>query len=101
MLGRPVLPDGSGSIQDVVAWMHVGALASGYFAAATLCLAGLKRRGLLRMAGALFAMPALWVLLSVAAWRALFQLVRKPQLWEKTTHGRARTSRLNEAPRAQ
>ena len=29
----------------------------------------------------------------VAAWRAVFQLVRQPYRWEKTTHGLARTSR--------
>jgi hypothetical protein len=94
--GHPFLPKGSGVIDNAIAWMHVGALASGYLAAATLCVAGLKRRGLIRMAGTLAAMPALWVLLSVAAWRALYQLLRQPQLWEKTRHGRARTSRLKE-----
>jgi hypothetical protein len=33
-------------------------------------------------------------LLSLAAWRALFQLLRDPYRWEKTEHGLARTSRL-------
>ena len=31
--------------------------------------------------------PAYWVLHSIAAWRALFQLVRDPSHWEKTPHG--------------
>ena len=31
--------------------------------------------------------------LRVAAWRAVFQLVRSPYRWEKTSHGLARTSR--------
>jgi hypothetical protein len=39
-------------------------------------------------------MPLYWLLLSVAAWRALFQLVRDPYRWEKTEHGLARNSRL-------
>ena len=31
--------------------------------------------------------PFYWVLHSVAAWRALIQLVRNPFYWEKTPHG--------------
>jgi hypothetical protein len=34
--------------------------------------------------------------LSLAAWRALLQLVRDPYHWEKTEHGLARTSQLAE-----
>lgn len=34
--------------------------------------------------------PAYWMLLSAAAWRACFQLARKPHLWEKTPHVRSR-----------
>jgi len=37
--------------------------------------------------------PLHWLLLSLAAWRALYQLMRDPQRWEKTEHGLARTSR--------
>ena len=39
-------------------------------------------------------MPLHWLLLSVAAWRALYQLLFNPFHWEKTAHGLARTSRL-------
>jgi hypothetical protein len=39
-------------------------------------------------------MPAHWALLSVAAWRALWQLIVDPYRWDKTEHGLARTSRL-------
>ena len=42
----------------------------------------------------LFLMPLHWLLLSAAAWRALWQLLRDPFRWEKTAHGLARTSRL-------
>ncbi|WP_312470621.1 MULTISPECIES: glycosyltransferase family 2 protein [Brucella] len=34
----------------------------------------------------ILAIPAYWVLISVSAWRALWQLVWKPHLWEKTPH---------------
>lgn len=32
-------------------------------------------------------LPAYWVMMSIAAYKALFQLVRKPYYWEKTEHG--------------
>ncbi|WP_110208033.1 glycosyltransferase [Nocardioides daejeonensis] len=31
--------------------------------------------------------PIYWVLHSIAAWRALFQVIRDPHRWEKTPHG--------------
>jgi hypothetical protein len=37
--------------------------------------------------------PLHWILLSVAAWRAVFQLFTAPFAWEKTEHGLARSSR--------
>jgi hypothetical protein len=30
--------------------------------------------------------PLYWGLLSIAAWRALWQLLREPHRWEKTQH---------------
>ena len=38
--------------------------------------------------------PLHWLLLSLAAWRALYQLVAAPYVWEKTEHGLAKSSRL-------
>jgi hypothetical protein len=37
--------------------------------------------------------PVHWLLLSLAAWRALYQLAFAPYAWEKTEHGLARSSR--------
>ena len=34
-----------------------------------------------------WAMPLYWLLMSVALWKAIFQLVRRPHYWEKTEHG--------------
>jgi hypothetical protein len=33
--------------------------------------------------------PGYWLLMAVASWRALWQLLRQPHLWEKTPHGLA------------
>ena len=73
---------------------HVAFLVSGYLASAVLGLFGLARRGLLRYSWALLLIPIYWILLSIAACRALIQLAYDPYRWEKTTHGLARTSRL-------
>ena len=74
-------------------------LLSGYLISAALGLIGLARRRLLGCAWVLLLMPVYWLLLSLAAWRALFQLLRDPYRWEKTEHGLARTSRLAAALR--
>lgn len=51
-------------------------------------LAGRERRHMLRI---IAFTPVYWMLLSIAAWRAVWQLKRDPYLWEKTPHpvGRA------------
>jgi cellulose synthase/poly-beta-1,6-N-acetylglucosamine synthase-like glycosyltransferase len=74
--------------------LYAAMLMSGYAASATLAVIGLSRRRLLSCAWALLLMPIYWLLLSLAAWRALFQLMFDPYRWEKTEHGLARTSRL-------
>jgi glycosyltransferase XagB len=68
----------------------------GYASTIPLDLIGLKRRKLLRHGWVLALTPFYWLLLSLAAWRALFQLVHDPQRWEKTEHGLAKTSRLSD-----
>lgn len=35
-------------------------------------------------------MPVYWLLISVASWRGIIQLARKPFLWEKTSHGNSK-----------
>jgi cellulose synthase/poly-beta-1,6-N-acetylglucosamine synthase-like glycosyltransferase len=77
-----------------LAWLFGLALAAGYVSSAALGVLGLKQRGLLATAWVLLLLPLHWLLLSLAAWRALFQLLSDPYRWEKTEHGLARTSRL-------
>jgi hypothetical protein len=86
------------SLEDLTVEVLLGfdavILMSGYLISALLGLIGLARRRLLGCAWVLLLMPVYWLLLSLAAWRALFQLLRDPYRWEKTEHGLARTSRL-------
>ena len=75
-------------------------LATGYATSALLGAIGLMRRRLIGAAWALPLIPLHWILLSVAAWRALYQSIADPYRWEKTDHGLARTSRLARRRRA-
>ena len=76
-------------------WMlFVATLTAGYLTTVFVGLRGLARRGLLSSAWALAFVPAHWLLLSLAAWRAVYQLLFDPHRWEKTEHGLARNSRL-------
>ena len=83
----------NGPLVTTLAWVYGAALIAGYLTSIILGLRGLKRRGLMRAAWWLMAVPLHWLLLSAAAWRALYQLMRDPQRWEKTEHGLARSSR--------
>ena len=65
----------------------------GYLTSAFLGWLGLLRRGLLSSAWILLLTPVHWLLLSLAAWRALYQLAAAPYAWEKTEHGLAKSSR--------
>ena len=86
------------AVERTLLWAHGCALAGGYATTIVLALIGLRRRRLLSNAWVLALMPLHWMLLSVAAWRALIQLAFDPYRWEKTDHGLARTSRCGAAP---
>ena len=45
------------------------------------------RRGWLELIPFSFTLFAYWVLMSFAAYKALWQLARNPFFWEKTQHG--------------
>jgi glycosyltransferase XagB len=72
-------------------------LLGGYASTIAIDVIGLRRRRLLGHAWVLVLTPLYWFLLSLAAWRALFQLLYDPQRWEKTEHGLAKSSRLSSA----
>ncbi len=50
-------------------------------------LLGMRRRGLERLWPALLLLPLWQFMLTLAAWRALFELWGRPFLWRKTEHG--------------
>jgi cellulose synthase/poly-beta-1,6-N-acetylglucosamine synthase-like glycosyltransferase len=76
----------SGFLVDMLMPLHLTAISAGYFATVTVGLMGLARRRQMRHAWILLLAPLYWGLLSIAAWRALWQLLREPHRWEKTQH---------------
>jgi glycosyltransferase XagB len=62
------------------------------------------RRGLrrLKIKGwyfALLTMPVYWLLISLAAWRAAWELLWRPYVWNKTEHGVAKRRRRKKGKR--
>ncbi|GLK80119.1 glycosyltransferase [Methylopila turkensis] len=68
--------------------VHVANLIVGYATGLACGWMGVDRRGPARLALDLFTMPIYWLLVGVAAWRALGQIVYGSSTrWEKTMHG--------------
>jgi hypothetical protein len=78
----------------VLAALYAATAMAGYLVSGLIGFLGLARRRLWSTAWVLLLMPAHWLLLSLAAWRALYQLAVAPYAWEKTEHGLAKNSRL-------
>jgi cellulose synthase/poly-beta-1,6-N-acetylglucosamine synthase-like glycosyltransferase len=72
--------------------LHVATMAAGLLSTVVIGSMGLARRNRLRIAPVLALTPFYWALLSIAAWRALWQLWRDPYRWEKTEHGPSQAS---------
>ncbi|MFG1202075.1 glycosyltransferase [Xanthobacter aminoxidans] len=64
-------------------------LVAGYAGAAATMTVGLGRRGMRPGWRTIVGIPFYWLLLSVAAWRAVIELIRRPYHWQKTEHGAA------------
>jgi cellulose synthase/poly-beta-1,6-N-acetylglucosamine synthase-like glycosyltransferase len=81
--------------------LHIATVAAGLLSTVVVGLMGLARRGKLRTGWVLARTPLYWACLSIAAWRALWQLWRDPYRWEKTEHGLTRSDTSTTAPPAQ
>ena len=62
-------------------------LGAGYLASMTLGFLAVKRRGMRRLAVQVPLMPLYWLLISGAAYRAIWQFMNNRFGWEKTEHG--------------
>ena len=74
---------------------NLGVLMIGYSLSIFAGMVAVRRRGLISLAADTLTMPAYWLLISGAAVKALFQLLRRPFYWEKTVHGLSRMAPLS------
>ena len=68
----------------LVACINLGA---GYIASILIGMLSVWQRGRGALAWSALLMPVTWLLMSLAAYRALYQLAFDPYRWEKTEHG--------------
>jgi len=68
-------------------------LVAGYGAAIVLGVVSLRARGVADLLPQILLIPVYWLCISVAAYRALYQLIANPFYWEKTQHGISRVPR--------
>lgn len=68
-------------------------LIAGYAASLMLGFFVLQSRGVRKLIPQLVFIPFYWLLISAAAYRALYQLFTAPHFWEKTEHGVTRIKR--------
>jgi cellulose synthase/poly-beta-1,6-N-acetylglucosamine synthase-like glycosyltransferase len=79
--------------------LYLITIVAGFVSTIVVGLMGLARRGQLRQGWILALTPLYWACLSIAAWRALYQLLTEPYRWEKTEHGLSPQIRSNAASR--
>ncbi|MCA3575546.1 MAG: glycosyltransferase [Aestuariivirga sp.] len=84
---QPPLTAPTGLAVLALAGLNLLVFVAGYALGLILTGAGLRRRGLSGWAGTLVTMPLYWLLMSAAAWLALWQFVVAPFHWNKTEHG--------------
>ena len=92
VLTPPLGPDAS-LLQIGLAGLNLLILVAGYGTTMAAGAIALRRRGLRNWIVPLMTMPIYWLLMSAAAWYALWQFMTAPFHWNKTEHGLSRTSR--------
>lgn len=87
-----LLPEGYGSdlLPPALAWVAIVNLVAGNGLFIWLTMLAPLRRRWLDLAPLGLTAIAYWALMSVAAWKALWQLIARPFYWEKTQHGLSR-----------
>lgn len=76
----------SGAWKSVLLTVDIVNVACGYLSFLLLGWQTLKLREKLGFWKVVLFTPVYWMMMSIAAWRAVWQLWHKPHLWEKTPH---------------
>ena len=82
----PFVTLGNDTLSRVVKVVTAANLVLGYASGVALGCIAMAGRGRQRLAAWALLMPIYWLLISIAAYRALYQLVFAPYRWEKTQH---------------
>jgi cellulose synthase/poly-beta-1,6-N-acetylglucosamine synthase-like glycosyltransferase len=96
MLAQIQLPPSEAYLTDqvssltIIAAFNLLVLFGGYSLSILAGMTAVAGRGLNPLILSSLAMPAYWLLISFAAYKALFQLFSRPFHWEKTEHGISR-----------
>jgi hypothetical protein len=80
-------------LEVMTASLGIILFAAGLLAIVAPALVGVARRGWWGLLPYVSLLPIYYVLISVAAWRGVAELLVAPFRWNKTEHGLARTSR--------
>jgi cellulose synthase/poly-beta-1,6-N-acetylglucosamine synthase-like glycosyltransferase len=86
-IAHPGLPDQAGPALVIIAGLNLLVFVAGYGLAIILTREALRRRGFSGWRGTIATMPFYWLLMSGAAWLALWQFMVAPFHWNKTVHG--------------
>ena len=77
----------SQSMMDDAIWaVAIFNIIAAYFGTVIATIIAAIRQGKTGLVVGAFAMPLYWLLISLAAYRALYQLMTAPHRWEKTEH---------------
>lgn len=70
-----------------VLYLGVFSLVFGNFLYMYYYMIGCVRRGQYSLVKYVYLVPVYWLFMSIAAWKAVIQLIRRPHFWPKTIHG--------------
>lgn len=81
------LPSGANIVMCGLTGLNLVVLLTGYAGAILAGRKALRRSGITGWALPLATIPVYWLLMSAAAWMALWQFITAPAHWNKTEHG--------------
>lgn len=87
-LFRPIVGETIESLYLMpIFYMGVFSMIVGNFLYLYYYMVGCAKRGQEELIPFIFLVPFYWLGMSVASWKALYEIVRKPHYWSKTHHG--------------
>jgi glycosyltransferase XagB len=92
-LPAQILRQADSPVAPILAGFSLAILLAGYVSAIGASEKGLRRIGSVQWTGVLLTIPFYWMLISAAAWMALWDFIVAPFHWHKTRHGLSRMLR--------